>query len=138
MPEQGCKTGNQAGQYTPTKDLMKQCGWMPVKHLLIYHNLILLHKVFQQKKPTFLYQKITSGSDQPNTRQAAATSAALAAAGVPQQPSLPNYDLSLSRSSWSLSSVKWYNQLPPNLLAESKIDKFKTRLKDWVGINVEY
>ena len=26
-------------RYTPTKDLMKQCGLMPVKHLLIYHSL---------------------------------------------------------------------------------------------------
>ena len=125
-------------RYTPTKVLMQQCGWMPVKQLLIYHSLILLHKVFQQKKPKFLYQKITSGSKQPNTRQAAATSAAMAAAGLPEQPSLPNYELGLSRSSWCWSSVRWYQQLPPDLLAEVTISKFKTRLKDWVAINIEY
>ena len=57
-------------RFTPTKVLLKQCGWLSVKQLLIYHSLVLLHKVFKHQKPIYLYQKITSGLPQPNTRQA--------------------------------------------------------------------
>ena len=67
-------------RFTPTKVLMQQCGWLSVKQLMIYHSLVLLHKVFINQK--LVYQKITAGPPQPNTRQAAATTVALAALGV--------------------------------------------------------
>ena len=119
-----------------TEVLMKQCGWMPVHQLMIFHSLMLLHKTLKQQKPTFLYQKVNSGSGQPNTRQAAATTAALAAAGLPRQPSVVDGSLSLARKSWCWDSVRWYNQLPVDILSEKKMMKFKTRLKDWVEKNV--
>ena len=123
-------------RFTPTEVLMKQCGWMPVHQLMIFHSLMLLHKTLKQQKPTFLYQKVNSGSGQPNTRQAAATTAALAAAGLPRQPSVVDGSLSLARKSWCWDSVRWYNQLPVDILSEKKMMKFKTRLKDWVEKNV--
>ena len=49
-------------RFTPTKVLMQQCGWLSVKQLMIYHSLVLLHKVFKNKKknslplPVYLYQ----------------------------------------------------------------------------------
>ena len=125
-------------RFTPTKELMMQCGWMTVHQMLIFNSLVLLHKTIKQKKPTFLYQKITSGSGQPNTRQAASTTAALAAAGLPKQPSVETCDLELSRNSWCWASVTWYNQLPIGILSEQKTGKFKTMLKDWVQKNVVY
>ena len=99
--------------------------------------MVLLHKTIREKKPAFLYQKVTSGSDQPETRQAAASLAALAAAGVPGPPSISSCDLGLTRKSWCWSSVYCYNQLPLDLLSEAKIQKFKTRLKHWVTLHVD-
>ena len=125
-------------KYTPSKVLMTQCGWLPVRQQLIFHSLVLLHKVFLQQTPTFLYQKIISGSGKPNTRQAAAKAAELAAAGVTSLPSIPDCTLSLTRSSWCWSSVSYYNRLPAVLLTEKKVEKFKTRLKKWVTEYVEY
>jgi hypothetical protein len=118
--------------YTPTKVLMQQCGWMPVRQLMIYHSLVLLYKVLKHQSPSYLYQKVTSGSEQYNTRQAAETTAALAAVGITLQPSVDICELELSRSSWCWASVKWYRKLPPSLQAESKLNKFKTALKSWV------
>jgi hypothetical protein len=66
----------------------------------------------------------------------AATKATLAAAGVPRQPSVVDATLSLSRKSWCWDSVRWFNQLPVDILAEKKMIKFKTRLNDWVEKNV--
>ena len=107
--------------------LLQQCGWLPVRHLMAYHSLVLLHKTIKQKKPDFLYKKVTSGSDQPKTRQAASV-AALEAAGVSgNPPSIESCELGLTRKSWCWSSVYWYNQLPLDLLTEAKIETFKTQ-----------
>ena len=94
-------------------------------------------KVFKNKKPVYLYNKITTGSPKPNTRQAEANVRSLAALGVHSQPSAPSCDLDLTRMSWCWSSVYWYNKLPPTILSEEKEMKFKTRLKVWVSENVE-
>ena len=124
-------------RFTPIKVLLTQCGWLSVKQLMLYHSLMLLHKVFHSKQPTFLYNKITSGNPQPNTRQAAATARFLAASGVLYQPCIPACKLTITRSSWCWSAVHWYGQLPPSLRSEPKIGKFKCRLRDWVSENVE-
>ena len=124
--------------FTPTAVLMKQCGWMRVKQLIAYHSLVFPHKILQQKSPSYLYQKVTSGSQQYNTRQAADTTAALVAVGVTSQPSIDIPELELSRSSWCWASVKWYRQLPPSLQAEKKPTKFKTGLKSWVSQNIDF
>jgi hypothetical protein len=123
--------------FTPTTVLMQQCGWMPVRQLMAYHSLVLLHKILQQKSPSYLYQKVTSGAQQYNTRQAADTTAALAEVGVTLQPTVDICELDLSRSSWCWASVKWYRQLPPGLQAEKKLSKFKTALKSWVTKNID-
>ena len=124
-------------RFTPIKVLLTQCGWLSVKQLMLYHSLMLLHKVLQSKKPEFLYKKITSGNPLPNTRQAAATARSLTASGVLIQPSVPACKLTLTRSSWSWAAVYWYGQLPPSLRSETKIGNFKTRLKEWVSKNIE-
>ena len=124
-------------RFTPTKVLLKQCGWFSVKQLLIYHSLVLLHKVFKNQKPVYLYKKITSGLPQPNTRQAGTIIRDLAVLGVHSQPSAPSCELVLTRQSWCWSSVHWYTRLPPTLLSEEKEINFKTRLKNWVSENVE-
>ena len=86
-------------RFTPSKVLLKQCGWMPVKHLMAYHSLVLVHKTIQHQTPEYLYKKITSGSEQPNTRQAAEAAAAMTIAGMPKQPTLEECDLSLKKKS---------------------------------------
>ena len=107
-------------RFTPTKVLLKQCGWMPVRRLMIFHSLVLLHKTIQHQEPEYLYKKITSGSQQPNTRQAAATTAALEVAGIPKQPSVDDCELGIKKKSWFWSSVFWYNQLPLVLRSDQR------------------
>ena len=104
-------------RFTSTEVLMTQCGWLPVHQLMAFHSLVLLHKTQKQKKPTFLYQKIHSGSGPPNTRQAAASTAAVSAAGLRRQPAIEESELSVARKSSCWASVHLYNQLPIEILA---------------------
>ena len=115
---------------------MQQCGWMTVKQLKVFHSLVLLQKTLQHQTPSYLFRKVTSGTQGYATRQAAAHAAADLAAGVTIHPSVDSSELDLCRRSWAWVSVHWYRQLPPSLRAERKIDKFKTALKTWVVQNI--
>ena len=123
--------------FTSTSVLMKQCGWLTVKQLMAYHSIVLLHNTLKHQKPSYLYKKVTSGTDQYNTRQAAQYSAALAAAGVTELAEVEQCELEVTSSSWRWTSVSWYNRLPADLRAENKLATFKTRLKDWVARTID-
>ena len=59
-------------------DLMKECGWLTVKLLMVYHSLLQVHKTRQQQAPAYLYERIShqlgnleAGSNYYKTRQEA-------------------------------------------------------------------
>ena len=128
--------------FTPTKTLMKACGWMSVRQLLAYHSLVLLHKTMASQTPVYLYQKITSVGDFAyKTRQAAAcppgfsfeVSHPIDSARIRQGQ---GSKLGLSKQGWCWKSVELYNTLPTDMRLERKMPSFKKRLKDWIRLNV--
>ena len=40
---------------TPVAELLKQCGWLSVHQLIVYHSVVLVHKVIQKKSPKYLH-----------------------------------------------------------------------------------
>ena len=40
---------------TPSAEILKQCGWLSVNQLSVYHTLIMVYKVLQDKSPQYLY-----------------------------------------------------------------------------------
>ena len=44
-------------RFNPTMVILKQCGWMPVRHIMVFNSLILLHKTVQHQNPPYLYKK---------------------------------------------------------------------------------
>ena len=48
------------GKRTPVKDMLKQCGWLSVSQLGVYHSLLLLFKILQTKSPRYLYSKLSN------------------------------------------------------------------------------
>ena len=44
--------------FTPTKTLIKECGWLTVKQLMVFHSLVQLHKTVQSKTPEYLYTRV--------------------------------------------------------------------------------
>ena len=104
--------------YTPTSVLMKQCGWLTVRQLMVYHSLMLLHKTLKFRTPEYIFQKVTFQEQQGyNTRQAADYMTALVSAGVTERAGVRNCQLEITKNSWCWASVKIYNKLPPDLRA---------------------
>ena len=128
--------------FTPTKTLMKACGWMSVRQLMAYHSLVLLHKTMASQTPAYLFQKISSGGDFTyKTRQAAACPPGFSFSVTHPTDSAkirqgPGSKSGLSKQGWCWKSVELYNTLPTDMRLERKMPSFKKRLKDWIGLNV--
>jgi hypothetical protein len=41
---------------TPTEELLKQCGWLIVQQLAVYHSVLVVYKVLQSKSPYVQHQ----------------------------------------------------------------------------------
>jgi hypothetical protein len=128
--------------FTPTRTLMKVCGWMSVRQLLAYHSLVLLQKTLVSQTPVYLYKKLTVGGDfSYKTRQAATCPPGFSFtvthptdSGAVRQES--GAKKGISKQGWCWKSVQLYNTLPPDLRLERKLPNFKKRLKEWIGMNV--
>ena len=128
--------------FTPTKTLMKVCGWMSVRQLLAYHSMVLLQKTLASQTPVYLYKKLTVGGDfSYKTRQASScppgfsftVSHPIDSGAVRQSTGSKK---GLSKHGWCWNSVEMYNKLPPDIRLEKKLPNFKKRLKEWIGLNV--
>ena len=130
------------GIYTPTRVLLRTCGWLSVRQLMAYHSIVLLHKTLANKAPEYLYKKVTQGGEfSYNTRQATVCPPDFSF--TVQHPTdngavrqVGGNRLGMSKDGWCWRSVQQYNTLPTDLRLEKKFPKFKTRLKKWVEENV--
>ena len=130
------------GTFTPTKNLLKACGWMSVRQLMAYHSIMLLHKTMVNRTPIYLYKKLTaSGPFQYNTRQAATcppgfsfTVSHPSSNGTIRQESGAKLDI--SKQGWCWRAAEQYNTLPDGLRLERELPIFKKRLKKWIEMNL--
>ena len=123
--------------FTPTKVLLKNCGWMSVKQLMVYHSIVLLNKTLANQSPEHMYKKATAGGQfSYKTRQAAVSFSVQHPTNNGTIRQAGGHKLGMSKNGWCWRSVEIYNTLPTDLRLERKLPKFKTRLKKWVEENV--
>ena len=61
--------------YTPVKQLLKECGWLSVRQLEFFHSTVQLHKILTTGSPEYLFERITETGGFPyDTRLAASDS----------------------------------------------------------------
>ena len=121
---------------------MLACGWLSVRQLLVYHSLVLLYRTVQMQMPLYLFSKVKAGGDYTyRTRQAATFPPGFSFgvshptdSGSIRPGSYPKLDM--TKQSWSSKSVEIFNTLPSTLRLEKKLVNFKTRLKEWIKLNV--
>ena len=46
--------------FTPTAELLKQCGWLSVSQLSVYHSVVQVFKVLQARSPKYLHSMFTT------------------------------------------------------------------------------
>ena len=122
------------GWYTTTEELLKQCGWLSVNQLIVYHTLILVYKVISNKSPVYLHNKITTEFAYP-TRMWTHFKDGNIDTNLRVRPNQDTSHLITSRSFRWRSSKLW-NALPVELRHCKSLDNFKSTLKTWIKQNV--
>ena len=127
--------------FTPTKMLMKECGWLTVKQLMEYHSLIQVHKTIQNQTPSYLYNRVSSqlsllGEAEEQRRTYHYQTRQQASGALRQLPGV-EARLELSERSWCWRAARSYNSLPDRIKRLTKLSKFKTELKTWVKQTIE-
>ena len=111
------------GRYTPIVQLLRECGWLSVRQLVMYHSILLVYKTIQTTSPKYLYSKLSSEFPY-NTRLADSESVRMGSAF--------KCKLELTEKSFLNRATVTFNQLPTKMRQISKLDDFKENLKGWV------
>jgi hypothetical protein len=111
---------------TPTSELLRQCGWLSVHQLSVYHTVILAFKVIQARSPKYLYTMFNTTYNY-KTRQADS--------GKIKSTRAPELDLAKDSFSWRAAIL--YNELPDSIRNQHTIEGFKLATKLWIVQNIE-
>ena len=110
---------------TPTAVHLKQCGWLNVQQLIVYHSVLLVYKVLKTKSPKYLYDMFSTPYNY-KTRQADEDK-------IRHEQKLKR-DLAADGFRWRAAGQ--FNQLPLNIRNLASYPKFKISAKNWIRQNV--
>ena len=112
--------------FTPTSELLKQCGWVSVNQLSIYHSVVQVFKVLQDKSPKYLHSMFTTPYGY-KTREADS--------GKIRHRRGPELEISPDCFRWR--SADFFNSLPAHIRNSSSLQIFKQSAKDWIKQNID-
>jgi hypothetical protein len=126
IQNRAARTVTRLGWDTPTEELLRQCGWLSVYQLSVYHTVLLVYKVVQTKSPQYLSNMFDTPYQYP-TRQA--DSGTIKHLGAPGSE--------LVRKSFRWRGSEDFNQLPVEIRKANTVVEFKRAAKKWIMGNVE-
>ena len=118
------KTVTKLDWNTPVAELLNQCGWLSVHQLVVYHSVVLVHKVIQNKSPKYLHSMFDT-EYQYKTKQAHN-------ALIRQTRDL---GLEITQDSFRWRAAKSYNELPLSIRNVASLEAFKKEAKAWIKMN---
>ena len=107
----------QALPRTSRNELFDITGWMTVKQLISYHTLLTVFRIRSSGEPEYLESHLNK-----DTRNG--------------RIQLPCFKIKLAQNSFRYRSIKWWNMMPENIRAATKVSSFKSLCGDWVLNNV--
>ena len=99
-------------------DLFDRLEWLTVNQLIVYHTLISVFKIRQNKEPEYLAERLLNDT---------CTGRIL----------IPNVQLRLTQNSFLIRGSTNWNQLPQHIRNQTKIGSFKMKVKKWIVENVQ-
>ena len=123
-----------SGIRTPIKTLLKQCGWLSVAQLSVYHSLVLFYKVLQTKSPQYLYSKLSGVQDDFYYRTRLVDN--LKENQTIKLGSESQAEGDLAKRSFKYRATSQWNILPVKVRQAETLKEFKTKLRNWVAENV--
>ena len=107
--------------FTSQHQLLLECGWLNVRQMVAFHDVVQIYKTLKEEKPVSLYRKL-SRTFSYQTR--AATTGAL----------VDNYRTrgDISRESFLVRATKLWNKLPASVRQSENLKQFKSRVKEYL------
>ena len=118
-----CVTG--LGWKTKVSVLLRQCGWLSVWHMVVYHSMVQLYKIKTLEKPSYLHSKISTNF-QKRTRLAEGN-------GIREVQRIKTYE---RRKTFLPRATRVWNSLPVAMRNIQNLNKFKREMKTYVMANV--
>ena len=115
------------GKCTPVKVMLRECGWLSVLQLGVFHSLVTIFKIFKIKSPHYLYLKLSSDCN----RVLRASSNLRIRLGSESQAGTM-----LAKKSFKYRVSQHWNMLPLEIKQAEKVKEFKFMLKKWVSENI--
>ena len=112
-----------ADNNTPTSELLHKTGSLSIHQMIAYQTAITAHKVSKSGKPSYIAAKLKVKESHQNTRQGGTLVT-------------PSYSKNITREGFIYRGANVLNKLNKSLRTETKLEKFKTGLKDWVKANI--
>ena len=111
------------GKYTPVVELLRHCGWLSVRQLVLYHSVIQVYKTLLTSSPKYIHSKLSTEFPY-NTRLSQSDSVRMGEDFKSK--------LELTEKSFMNRATISFNSLPAELRKIGKIEVFKKELKAWV------
>ena len=109
---------------TPVGELLKQCGWLSVQQLVVYHSVVLVYKIIQNESPKYLHSMFSAKYSY-KTKQARSDI-------IKHNRDL---NLGLTGDSFRWRAAKAYNELPLEVRNLETVEGFKKAVKKWIHDN---
>ena len=119
---------------TPVRTLLKECGWMSVAQLGVYHSLVLVFKILETQSPQYLFNKLsgTQGETYYKTRFIIKQSASHLIKLGPESKASGE----IAKNSFKYRATSQWNLLPVYVKEAKNVSIFKNKLRNWIIENV--
>ena len=107
--------------YTPTRVLLKQCGWLSVRQLIFYHSVLQIWKTRRSLKPWHIHSNLIES----RTRSANIGNL-----------KIPVTTTALAAKSFMVRAPNFWNETPPEIRACESLNTFKKNLKKFIILKV--
>ena len=109
---------------TPTADLLQQTDSLSIHQMVAYQTAVSTYKIIKSGKPSYIAAKMNLRHTNLNTRQGV---------DIVQHP---RYTLNIAREGFIYRGATIYNKLDECLRNETKLQRFKDGVREWVKTNI--
>ena len=110
---------------TPAAELLKQCGWLSVHQLVVYHSVVMVYKIIQNESPKYLYSMFSAQYNRKTKQAKSAT--------IKHNRKLR---LGLTGSSFRWRAAKSFDELPLTIRSSETLNTFKKAARKWIENNI--
>ena len=110
---------------TKTDVLLNQLGWLSVRQLVVFHNLVIIFKTKRTNKPIYFEKKFNK--EFPRITRLGTGN------GIRQEQKIRN---KLSQQNFSYRAVCTWNELPREIRLIERLPEFKKKVKEWTRRNI--